>query len=292
MVTLRARIASANTRMKHLDESRQNVMKRSLFKIARALVVAYVLVTIMLASLQRQLLFPAPPPRAVRADLGELIEGRSAHGRRVVAHWARAREDAPAVAFFHGNGAQLADSADLATVFLSEGWSVFSVEYPGYGPLASDSPSEESIVDVADGAMALLRTRLAVPTAHTVLVGQSLGTGVATALAARGAGAKLVLISPFRSVSAVANDLFRGLPVGLLVRDRFDSEALAPTVTIPTLVIHGTADEVIPFSHGEAISKLFSHGRLVRVERGRHNDLWSEHIDEVLNAMRAFVRLP
>ncbi len=267
------------------------VARSRLFRFARAAAVAYVLAIVMLVSLQRQLLFPAPPPRPVTAGTGELIEGRSTHGRRVVAHWVRAREGAPAVAFFHGNGAQLADSAELASLFLSEGWSVFSVEYPGYGPLASDSPSEESIVDVADGAMALLRTRLAVPSSSTVLVGQSLGTGVATAMAARNAGARLVLISPFRSVAAVASDMFRGLPVGLLVRDRFDSEALAPTITIPALVIHGTADEVIPFSHGESLSKRFPHGRLVRIERAGHNDLWSDYAPEVLDAMRAFVRL-
>ncbi len=258
-------------------------------RVARSLALAYLAAALMLLACQRMILFPAPPPRAVAAGAGVLVEGRSAGGRRVVALWSAAREGAPTIAFFHGNGAQLADSGDLAPLFRAEGWNVFSVEYPGYGPLAGDSPSEDAIVDVADGAMRLLRDRLGVSVDRTVLVGQSLGTGVATALAARGAGARLVLISPFRSVSAVASDRFWWLPVGMLVRDRFDSESRAPSIDVPVLVIHGTDDEVIPFAHGERMSRAFRRGALVRIPRGGHNDLWSEHLDEVIAALRGFV---
>ncbi len=246
----------------------------------------------MLVALQRRLLFPAPPPRAVPAGAGPVLEGRSHGGRRVVALWSPRGPDAASawtVAYFHGNGMQLADCADLAPLLNAEGWNVFAVEYPGYGPLANDPVSEEAIVDVADGAMSLLRARLRVPASRTVLLGQSLGTGVATALAARGAGARVALMSPFRSVPAMAAGMFPWLPVGAFVRDRFDSEALAPRVTVPVRVIHGTADELIPFSHGERLARLFPRGELVPVEGGHHNDLWSEHLRETLAALRGFV---
>lgn len=258
-------------------------------RLARAVVVAYLAATLMLLACQRMILFPAPAPRSIAASAGTLLEGRSAGGRRVAALWSPTRPDAPTIAFFHGNGAQLSDSADLAPFFHAEGWNVFAVEYPGYGPLADDAPSEESLLDVADGAMTLLRTRLSVPIERTVLVGQSLGTGVATALAARGAGSKLVLTSPFRSITAVARDRFWFLPVGLLVRDRFDSEARAPSVTIPALVIHGTDDEVIPFAHGVEMARRLPHGTLARIARAHHNDLWSDFASELLAAMRAFI---
>lgn len=244
----------------------------------------------MLVALQRKILFPAPPPRAPAA--GTVLEGRSTAGRRVVALWsprAQGASEAITVAYLHGNGMQLADCAELAPLLNAEGWNVFSIEYPGYGALAADAPSEEALVDVADGAMQLLRTRLAVPPARTVLLGQSLGTGVATALAARGAAARVVLMTPFRSVTAVAASMLPWLPVRLLVRDRFDSEALAPSITAPVRVIHGTADEVIPFSHGERLAKVFPRGDLVRIAGGHHNDLWATHRDETLAALRAFV---
>ncbi len=261
-----------------------------MLRVARALAIAYVAAALMLVALQRRILFPAPPPRAPAA--GTVLEGRSAAGRRVVALWsprAQSPSEAITVAYLHGNGMQLADCAELAPALNAEGWNVLSVEYPGYGPLAADAPSEEAIVDVADGAMALLRTRLAVPPARTVLLGQSLGTGVATALAARGAAARVVLMSPFRSVPAVAAAMLPWLPVRFLVRDRFDSEALAPSVTVPVRVIHGTADEVIPFSHGAHLATVFPRGELVRIEGGHHNDLWDAHLHETLIALRGFV---
>lgn len=264
-------------------------------RLARPLVVAYLAATLVLLAFRRQILFPAPPPRSLPARSGELIEERSADGRRVAALWspsAVARARAPTLAYFHGNGMQLADCADLAPLLQAEGWNVYSVEYTGYGPLAGDSPSEESIVDVADAAMGILRTRLSVPAERTVLLGQSLGTGVATALAARGAGGRVVLIAPFRSVPEMAAQAFGWLPVRWLVRDRFDSEALAPSVAAPVLVIHGTNDEVVPVAHGELLAKRFPNGRLVRIPGGRHNDLWDVHLTELLSALRSFVAPP
>jgi pimeloyl-ACP methyl ester carboxylesterase len=137
--------------------------------------------------------------------------------------------------------------------------------------------------------MALLRERGHVPAARTVLFGQSLGTGVASALAARGAGARVVLMTPFRSIPAVASGLFPFLPVGMLIRDRFDTEARAPHITVPALVIHGTRDEVIPFAHGEALSRVLPQATLLRVEGGHHNDLWSDHGRALHAALDGFI---
>ncbi|MFO0604366.1 MAG: alpha/beta hydrolase [Polyangiales bacterium] len=258
-------------------------------RFAVAALVALLLGTLMLYALQRKILFPAPPPRALQARAGTLVEGRSPQGRRVAALWSpRPGRDERTwtAAYFHGNGMQLADCAELAPTLHAENFDLFAVEYPGYGPLAGDAPGEAAIVDAADGAMALLRERLGVPPSRTLLLGQSLGTGVAVQLAARGAGARVVLLTPYRSITAMAGELFPWLPVGLLVRDRFDSEALAPSITLPVRVVHGTADEVIPFAHGEALAKRFPRGEFVRVEGGHHNDLWSDHPAVISAALR------
>lgn len=261
-------------------------------RIVRGLAGAYLCAAIVLVGCQRRILFPAPAPRAIATGAGTLVEGRTARGRRVVALWSpvsSARADAPTIAYFHGNAMQLADCAELAPALHSQGWNVFSVEYPGYGPLADDSPSEEALIDVADAAVGLLHTRLGVPVERTVLLGQSIGTGVATALAARGAGSRLVLMSPFLSLPDVAADHIGWLPVRWLIRDRFDSDSLAPSITLPVLILHGTADEIIPFAHGERLSRRFPHATLVRVEGGGHNDLWSTHEPQTLDAMRRFI---
>lgn len=244
----------------------------------------------MLYALQRSLLFPAPPPRPVPTRAGTLLDERSPSGRRVVALWSpspRGESSAPTLVYLHGNGMQLADSASLAPLLQAEGWNVYCVEYPGYGPLSEERPGEEALIDTAEAAMTLLRTKLSVPVERTVLVGQSLGTGVAAVLAARGRASKLALVSPYRSIPKVASGIFPWLPVRLLIRDRFDTESLAPEISLPVSVIHGTADEVIPFSHGAHLASLFPRGSLTRVEGGHHNDLWVAFRAEIVGALRA-----
>ena len=187
----------------------------------------------MLYALQRKILSPAPPPRALQARAGTLVEGRSPQGAASFTLWSpapRRDERTWTAAYFHGNGMQLADCAELAPALPRRELRPLRGGVPGYGPLAGDAPGEAAIVDAADGAMAPCASVSGSPPSRTLLLGQSLGTGVAVQLAARGAGARVVLLTPYRSITAMAGELFPWLPVGLLVRDRFDSEALAPSI--------------------------------------------------------------
>lgn len=109
-----------------------------------------------------------------------------------------------------------------------------------------------------------------------VLSGQSLGTGVAITLAAKGWGTKVVLLSPYTSLPDVAARAIPFLPVRLLMLDRFDSASRAPQVDRPVLVLHGDRDRVIPVDLGEALAAKFPRGRFVEIAGSGHNDLW-EH---------------
>lgn len=94
-----------------------------------------------------------------------------------------------------------------------------------------------------------------------MLFGQSLGTGGAVALAAGGYGTRLVLLPPSTSLPDVAAPLLRWLPMRSLMRDRFDSLSKAGAVRQPTLVLHGTADEVIPFPLGQRLARSIPNGQ-------------------------------
>jgi len=177
---------------------------------------------------------------------------------------------------FHGNGEQIASTAWLGEDLARRGVSFAAVEYPGY-PGAAGAPSEDGIVAAAEKAIQHLTTTMGVTPERVVLSGQSLGTGVAVVLASRGWGTRTVLLSPYTSLPAVAaSGIFRVFPVRLLMRDRFDSEARAPGIRQPVLVLHGDRDEVVPFQLGKALAERFPRARLVRIEGAGHNDLW-EH---------------
>jgi len=184
----------------------------------------------------------------------------------------------PVVVHFHGNGEQIGSLSWLGEELAKRQVSFAAVEYPGY-PGASGAPSESSIVAAAERALEHLTGPMGVARERIVLSGQSLGTGVAVRLAANGWGTRLALLSPYTSMTAVAEwGIYRMFPVRLLIRDRFDSEWLASRIEIPVLVLHGSRDEVVPFALGGTLAARFPDARFVEVPGAGHNDLWQHSL--------------
>jgi pimeloyl-ACP methyl ester carboxylesterase len=255
---------------------------------AKIVLIAALIVVIALAGAlffgQRSVLYPAPrPPRAPGPQLGELIRLPS-----TVATWSPpASRDGVVIVHFHGNGEQLATLEPIVSGMRARGLGVLAVEYPGYG-LAGGSPSRRSILAAGTEAIDFAADRLGISRERLIIQGQSLGSGVAAQLASGDRARKLVLISPFTSVGDLAAHLFVA-PVRYLVRDRFDTRAVAPSVHVPVLIIHGTNDELVPFTMGEELARLFPNARLLPIVGGRHNDLWSRHERVVASSIAEFV---
>jgi len=123
-----------------------------------------------------------------------------------------------------------------------------------------------------------------------VLEGQSLGTGVAAGMARRGHGMRLVLISPSTSMVDMAAIMAPFLPVRWLVRDRYETNLKAPALEVPSLVIHGTLDEVIPLDMGQRIAKLLPNSEFFPIEGGHHADLFAIDKSSLLAKIAAFAR--
>src|SRR5262249_40891652 len=136
--------------------------------------------------------------------------------------------------------------------FHRQGYGVLLASYRGY-PGNSGNPTEAGLMDDARAALHAL------PKDHgpVILWGQSLGTGVAARMAAEGYGAALILQSPYAAVVDVAARLFPIFPVHLLMLDRFDTASLTPRITVPVLIMSGTADRIVPFDMGETLARLF-----------------------------------
>lgn len=233
---------------------------------------------------QRRLLFPVPPDVLRPTAAVQLIE----LPETVLLIRPPPTPTSPVVLHFHGNGSQLAASEWRADRWATLGAGFVAVEYPGYGlARGKGEPSEASIEKVAEVALAYVRTTLGVSNDRLIVSGQSLGSGPAVSLASRGAGSKLVLFTPFTSLPDVGASRFPFLPVRWLMRDRFDSLSKTASVTQPVLIVHGTADEVVPFSHGETLAKQLTNAQLVRIEGGHHNDVSDR--DDVWQALAGFV---
>jgi pimeloyl-ACP methyl ester carboxylesterase len=194
--------------------------------------------------------------------------------------WNLERGSTRALIYFGGNAEDVGASvAEFAQAFSQR--SLFFVNYRGYGG-STGAPAEKTLV--AD-AVALFDH---ISKTHTdiVVVGRSLGSGVAVQLAAARTVSKLILVTPFDSIARVGQALMPWLPVSLLARDRYDSISRAPSLTCPVLVLIAAEDAVIRRVHSDTLVAAFapSLARTIVVNGAGHNDiqLWPNYYDTMV----------
>lgn len=191
-------------------------------------------------------------------------------------HWPAPSAEARTVVMFHGNGETIFHGIAMGTELHRRGLGVLLVEYRGYGRLHGEPPAEAMLYEDAASAIAWLASAEggSVTNEKLTVFGWSLGSSVAAEMAYRGHGSRLVLVSPFTSIAAMGRRFAPFLPISLLMSHRLDTLGKAKGIEQPTLVVHGDADELIPFAMGEKVAAAIPAAKLVRVERGHHADLF------------------
>jgi pimeloyl-ACP methyl ester carboxylesterase len=184
----------------------------------------------------------APALEALPTDAGDVL---------VSVH---ALQGAKAVVYFGGNAEDTSQTVpELMLAFPDR--AVYAMHFRGYGGSAG-TPSEKDLV--AD-ALALF-DRVHARHADVVVVGRSLGSGVATQVAAARPASRLVLVTPYDSLANVAASHYPVFPVRWLMQDRFDSVAFAPKLSLPTTIVAAERDEVIPIAHARRLEAAFKPG--------------------------------
>ena len=157
----------------------------------------------------------------------------------------------PTLVVFHGRAGNAADRAPLLVPFAEAGYGVVLAEYRGYGGNPG-RPSEAGFL--LDARAHLDWVAAAWGETAPVVCGESIGSGVAVAVAAERPVRALVLDAPYTSVADLAAAMYRWLPARRLLRHHFDSLSRLPAVRAPLLVLHGDADGVIPPEHGRRVA--------------------------------------
>jgi pimeloyl-ACP methyl ester carboxylesterase len=180
----------------------------------------------------------------------------------------------------HGNAEDLGHLGPLFTELHGRGFGILAYDYPGYGA-SEGTPDESACYAAASRAWDFATTQQGIRPERILLVGQSVGSGPATWLAKREDAAGLVLISPFLSA-------FRTLTrIPLFPGDKFSNISRISDVGLPLLVIHGTRDEVIPFSHGRTLHDRHpGPKRFVAIEDAGHNTIWRVGLEEIVDAIQ------
>lgn len=246
-------------------------MRRALVRLLSIAVIGYLAILAVLWASQDNLIHPGwagPSPQAVATIPGlEEIAVRGADGL-TLRGWARtAAPGAPTLILFHGNGG--AQWRKLSA-FVARGWGILLVSYRGYAGNPG-KPSEAGLMADARAVLAYAAQELGVPPSDTILYGESLGTGVAARMALEpGAWRAVVLDAPYTSVEDRAAEVYRWVPVRLLLRDRFATKDHIAGITAPLLILHGTQDRTIPVSHGQALATLAPDAKGVWIDGAGH----------------------
>lgn len=239
-------------------------MLRTILTLVSVAALIYIGLCLALFVAQRSFIYFPQPKSAGNGSALTL----DVDGERVLIE-TRIKTGSDAVIYFGGNAENVSRSLPtLADAFPER--SLYAMNYRGYGG-STGKPSETALI--ADALV--LFDRVHADHAHIIIVGRSLGSGVAVHIASERPVERLVLVTPYDSLLNVAATQFRYFPLRWLMLDKFESWRYAPKVAAPTQLIAAQNDEVIPRSSTEALYDHFPKmlAALTVVPHAGHNTI-------------------
>ncbi len=225
---------------------------------------------------QRRLVFVADTKNYTPADFGmkgwRAVTVESAPGVKLAGwYWPPASPDMKTVVYFHGNVNCLgiALNARVPETIAAAGYGFLFATYRGY----NGNPGMATEAALYEDARAWLRS-LDTPMDQIVLYGMSLGTGIATQMAVENPDiAGVVLETPYTDAAALVRLRSPYVPFHWILRHRFDNRARIGAISKPVLLLHGTADDIVPIEQGRALCESAPDCTMKIYDGGRHDDL-------------------
>jgi fermentation-respiration switch protein FrsA (DUF1100 family) len=250
-------------------------LSQAMMGLAAVALCLYIGFAALLYFTQRSLMYFPDTSHIAPAQAGlsraEEVTLTTADGEHIFAWHVAPGDGKPVILYFHGNGGALRYRVGRFDKLISDGIGLVAVEYRGYGG-SSGSPSERGLIADAEAGYAFAAARYSVP--QIVVWGESLGTGVAVALAAEKPVGRVILEAPFTSAVAVGEKRYWYMPVRMLMKDQFHSDERIAKVTAPLLILHGVKDQTVPFAEGEQLFALANKPKhIVKFLDGGHEDL-------------------
>jgi fermentation-respiration switch protein FrsA (DUF1100 family) len=263
---------------------------RGILRTAGVLLLLFAVLVGLLWGWQRQLIYlpddgPTAPPAAVLPGAEDVVL-RTTDGLELAAWYLPGpSRDAPAVLVANGNGGHRGLRAPLARRLGEAGLSVLLFDYRGYAGNPG-SPSEEGLALDVRAARTWLLDEAAVRADRLLDFGESLGCAVVTGLATEHPPAGLVLRSPFVDLASVGSAHYPFLPVRALLRDRYPVAEQIAGIRVPTTVVYGSRDSIVPPAQSRAVADAAAElYRVVEVPGADHNDPVLLDGDEVVSAV-------
>jgi alpha-beta hydrolase superfamily lysophospholipase len=190
------------------------------------------------------------------------------------------------VLYFHGNRKNIGWYADYASNFTKNGYEAWMIDYPGFGK-STGRLTEQKLYD--DALQLYIMARSKFPADSIILYGKSLGTGIASWLAARRSCKQLILETPYYSMTSLVQHYIPIYPVSTLLKYKLPVYKYLGLVNAPVTIFHGTEDRVIPYNNAHRLTAaMHSKDRFITIENAGHNNLndypqFHKTLDSLLN---------
>lgn len=250
-------------------------------RLFTSLVLIYVIMNVYIHFISDRMMFPYDRT-SYDLNLPNLSFIVADNKYKIATRFWKSKDEKNLILFFHGNYLDLGYLDDFAEKLNSNGYSVFAMDYRGYGlsqGTATDKTTYKDSQLLYDTAL-----KMGYSSDQLLIVGRSIGTGVATELALKNNCKALILISPFVSAYRVMTN------IPLLPFDKFNNLAKISQISEPLFIIHGTKDIVIKPWHSELIIKKHK-GKKQRylVDGAGHNDILDYEFENVIQQFQLFI---
>ncbi len=190
------------------------------------------------------------------------------------------------VLFFHGNAGSLENRIHKLNHFNKMDVNFLIIAWRGFSG-NKGKPSEEGLYkDGRSGINWLVKK--GVKEKNIVIYGESLGTGVATHVSQNKNFAGVVLETPFTSMIDAAKKFYPYIPVGLLLKDKFDNKSKIKNIKVPILIMHGEADQIVPFFMGK---KMYEEANMPKYSYfTKHDNHMMEYDENLVKALNSFLK--
>ncbi len=251
---------------------------RGLKRILGVGIGAYLIAIVMLYFLQEKLIFlPTKLPQNYAYSFTEPFEEvflPTADGARLNALWFKRQDPNGLILYFHGNAGNLSRWGEIVQPFAKMGFDVLVMDYRTYGK-STGTLSEENLY--SDAQLFYDYAQKHYNQEQIVLYGRSLGTGMATRLAAENQPALLLLETPYYSLLDIGAKRFPWLPVKWFMKYPFRAHEFMQQVLCPVRIFHGTEDRIVPYESGRKLYETIpgDDNTFYDIQGGRHNNLSS-----------------
>lgn len=191
------------------------------------------------------------------------------------------------VLFLHGNAGNVSYWAEAAIVYRDLGWNTLLLDYRGYGRSQGEPSEEGTYLDAQAAWRHLINVRGLAPS-QILVIGRSLGGGVATWLASEHEVGGLVLEATFTSIADVVEKLIPIPGIRHVVNLGYPSIERMAALRTPLLVVHGRSDELVPFQHGQTLFAAATGPKRFIELQGGHNDAFTIDRRTYEQSLRSF----